>query len=872
MKKLLPFKKITNIKKSSNNHFCSTPLEGLGEVKPTTMKNILLLVTTLYSIFTFANANDPIITIPDANFKAKLLAASPSNTIASNGISNVKIDTNNDGEIQVSEALLIKGLFFNAENMASLSGIEAFSNLLFLSCNGNSSGNNNNLLTSLNVSNLTNLEYLYCNDNKLNNLNITGLVNLKRLECGQNYLTTLNLTGLINLEQLQCSFNQITSLNFAGLTNLKSISCSSNPLNNLDVSSIINLQSLSCTYILCNINITGLSNLVVFDCGFNNLTSLNLSGLTNLQELDCYGNQLTTLNLTGLTNLRVLRCGSNLFNTLSFPNLINLEDLDCTYSHQLINLDVSNLIKLKKLNCNYNNQLSVLNIKNGKIEENLFFSNNPNLKNICCDENQLLSVQQKVTQYGYTNCHVNTYCSFPPGGNYNIISGQIKYDFDNNGCDANDLPVIYAKITSPSFTGSNTIYANNQGQYNAYVLQGTHTITPQIENPSLFVSTPPTAQITFANSNNNTQTQNFCFTPNPNNITCSYESVIMPISPVRPGFDTDFKIIYRNLGNVVLTGEVVLPYNANTMTFISATPAPTTISNGLLKWSFNQMMPLQNRHITLKFNINPPTHPTFPVNGGDLVCFEPYMSITNNCSSINQPEFDETCFEVVNAYDPNDKTCLQGNTPSPQYIGKYVHYKIRFENTGTYFAQNVVVRDDIDLSKFDINSLVVLDASHNMLVTRIKDNRVEFIFENIQLPFPPSEARHGYILFKIKLKSTLVVGNTFSNQANIYFDYNHPIITNNEVSTLTALGTPNFDFSEFITLYPNPANDLININTKQGINLKSIEIYNTLGQLLMAIPNQSNERSIDVSSLQSGTYMIKVNSDKGVSHSKFVKE
>ena len=290
MKKLLPFKKTTIIKKSSNNHFCSPPLEGLGEVKPTTMKNIILLVTTLYSLFTFAQA-DPIITIPDANFKAKLLAASPSNNIASNGISNVKIDTNNDGEIQVSEALLIKGLLFNAENMASLSGIEAFINLRSLICNGNSSGNNNNLLTSLNVSNLTNLEYLYCNSNKLNNLNITGLVNLKRLECSQNYLTTLNLTGLINLEQLQCSFNQITSLNFAGLTNLTRLSCSSNPLINLNVSNLINLYELNCSYILCDINPSGLSNLGILNCDFNNLTSLNLSGLTNLQELDCYGNQ-----------------------------------------------------------------------------------------------------------------------------------------------------------------------------------------------------------------------------------------------------------------------------------------------------------------------------------------------------------------------------------------------------------------------------------------------------------------------------------------------------------------------------------------------------------------------------------------------------
>ena len=210
-------------------------------------------------------------------------------------------------------------------------------------------------------------------------------------------------------------------------------------------------------------------------------------------------------------------------------------------------------------------------------------------------------MQQKVIGYGYTNCQVNTYCSFTPGGNYNTISGQIKYDANQNGCDANDEPFSYKLLQFTNGTNIGYVATNNLGNYNAYANTGTFTLTPQLENPTLFISTPPTAQVTFANSNNNTQTQNFCITPNPNNITCSYESVIMPISPVRPGFDTDFKIIYRNLGNVILNGEVVLPYNANTMTFISATPAPTTISNGLLKWSFNQMMPLQNKQITLKF-------------------------------------------------------------------------------------------------------------------------------------------------------------------------------------------------------------------------------------------------------------------------------
>ena len=64
-------------------------------------------------------ANAQIVNIPDANFKAKLLAASPTNTIASTqtpagptgGMSVYHtIDTNGDGEIQVTEAQAIKYL------------------------------------------------------------------------------------------------------------------------------------------------------------------------------------------------------------------------------------------------------------------------------------------------------------------------------------------------------------------------------------------------------------------------------------------------------------------------------------------------------------------------------------------------------------------------------------------------------------------------------------------------------------------------------------------------------------------------------------------------------------------------------------------
>ena len=90
----------------------------------------------LYFLFFFVIGflgNAQIVNFTDANFKAKLLSASPSNQIAStsslvynsmNGTWGVYsynvIDSNNDGEIQVSEAQAIKWLDVSNSNISSI--------------------------------------------------------------------------------------------------------------------------------------------------------------------------------------------------------------------------------------------------------------------------------------------------------------------------------------------------------------------------------------------------------------------------------------------------------------------------------------------------------------------------------------------------------------------------------------------------------------------------------------------------------------------------------------------------------------------------------------------------------------------------------
>lgn len=76
--------------------------------------------------------------------------------------------------------------------------------------------------------------------------------------------------------------------------------------------------------------------------------------------------------------------------------------------------------------------------------------------------------------------------------------------------------------------------------------------------------------------------------------------------------------------------------------------------------------------------------------------------------------------------------------------------------------------------------------------------------------------------------------------------------------------------SNFV-LFPNPAGNFLNISKKEEIEISSITIYNMLGQIVVAIPNAKNIENVDVSSLKSGNYFVKINSDKGTSNTKFIK-
>lgn len=138
------------------------------------------------------------------------------------------VDTNGDGLISYAEAEAVIHLDVGIENnclltnemIGDLTGIEAFVNLESLSVQGN-------LLTHMDISNLTQLEVLNCEVNILNRLDVSKNTALEELNCRWNQISELDLTKNAELRRVNVGYNQLSTLDLSNNSELTHFSCNS---------------------------------------------------------------------------------------------------------------------------------------------------------------------------------------------------------------------------------------------------------------------------------------------------------------------------------------------------------------------------------------------------------------------------------------------------------------------------------------------------------------------------------------------------------------------------------------------------------------------------------------------------------------------
>lgn len=204
---------------------------------------------------------------------------------------------------------------------------------------------------------------------------------------------------------------------------------------------------------------------------------------------------------------------------------------------------------------------------------------------------------------------------------------------------------------------------------------------------------------------------------------------------------------------------------------------------------------------------------------------------------------------------------------------EYLTYIIRFQNTGTSYAADVVIKDQLS-ANLDPATFIFDDASHSCIVGIDTTDMLTFRFDNIMLPDSTTNepGSHGFVRFRIKPRVNIVENSIIDNLGQIYFDINPPVATNT-VSTLyknpvIISVSENIETQELYA-FPNPAHENVNIAVTKG---EQIELFNSFGQIVYSsIAEMDGNMIIPVSTVKHGMYIIRVSDKNKVLHTRIIK-
>jgi len=451
---------------------------------------------------------------------------------------------------------------------------------------------------------------------------------------------------------------------------------------------------------------------------------------------------------------------------------------------------------------------------------------------------------------------------------YNGLTGKLFIDTNNNNLQESGEPSVVNKKVTELNTGRYGISVQN-GNYTVSVLDsGIYTVSPLAIN--YYTTVPATHSAIFTGIQQTDSLNDFAFQPS--GVFNDLCVTITPLGPFRARFNASYQINYENVGTTILNPTVIF-FPDNDISLVSSIPTATTVATDSLVWDFGPLTPFQQGSILITVNVNTGTPIGTLINSSARI--EPVAGDANTICN-------QSYWEVLTtgSFDPNDIVVDQDTLLTTQFpMSPYLEYIIRFQNTGNDTAFTVKVLNPVDTNFLDLSSFEFVTASHPVDLNWINwEKNMYFQFDNILLPDSNvnEPASHGFVRYRIKPKSTLIVGDSITNNAAIYFDFNAPVITNTAVTRIVLPTSINESIAIFdnMQLYPNPANSILFIESGNiSASGSRIIITDVAGRTIFSKPitSATSKHNLNISYLSQGTYFVQLQAGDKISRGRFVK-
>ncbi|CAM1348418.1 T9SS type A sorting domain-containing protein [Tenacibaculum halocynthiae] len=591
-------------------------------------------------------------------------------------------------------------------------------------------------------------------------------------------------------------------------------------------------------------NLTGIeafTSLTELNCSNNQLTSLDVSKNVALKNLYCDNNKLTSLNVSGATELNRLKCPINKLGSLDISKNTKLTWLDCN-TNQLANLDVSKNTLLEGLSF-WRNELTDIDVSKNiavyflRCSDNqltsLDVSKNKALDRLWCNKNYIKSIDvSNASKLTWLNCTDNklTSLNLKNGNNSNMIMWAdinpnltcIQVDDKNTtkpSCNKNGNAGWCIDSTASYSEDCNTASQNvsiSDANFKKYLLS----------NTSININGDSEIQITEA--------ERFTET-----IDCSFRSI-------------------RSLKGIEA--------------FINLTGL-TCWGNQLRSIDISKNIKLTNlqcfRNLITNLDVSKNKLLT------KLVCSDNYLSSLNVANNTALTEL--FCYnnqlrsidvsnnkELINLYCYKNrlKTLNVSSNKKLKALSCYENQLTALEVKGATSLVSLYCME---------NQLTSLDVSNNKLIQNLNCGDNKLVNLNVK------NGNNGRIRTMFANNNSnltcIEVDNKQATYPTCYTGTNYRGWCKDTTASYseTCTATANIDdvFTQRILIAPNPVNSKLSIKLSETDKIKSISVFNILGEELI----KSKEVIIDFTNLPSGIYLLKIeNTNSKVALKKVLKE
>jgi hypothetical protein len=233
-----------------------------------------------------------------------------------------------------------------------------------------------------------------------------------------------------------------------------------------------------------------------------------------------------------------------------------------------------------------------------------------------------------------------------------------------------------------------------------------------------------------------------------------------------------------------------------------------------------------------------------------------------NCTNKPYTDLGATAIDEANG-DLTKALVTTGNVNTLKIGTYFINYSVADSSANTTTAKRMVIVEDKQAPQiiFPSNSIqILLNEPYTPKLPSVWDDSCESLYLKKYLELVNINVDNSTVGI---YSETWRVTDTSGNVSNDY---------NRIVKVVESLSIRNNKISnEFISVYPNPVSQLLNISLNFNYHILTIKILDINGRILLNTKASDSIESIDLSNFESGIYSIEIEADEKIVREKIIK-